>query len=71
MKQWIEPNLRKYCQMDWVRGAMAEIASEEKELSLQEMYELLVWPMEDAKIEFLDVLVGAVGLSHLSSKLKI
>jgi hypothetical protein len=60
MEQWIEPNLEKYHQMDWVRMAMAEIA-DEKELSLRNMYELLVWPMEDAGIEFLDVLVGTVG----------
>ena len=39
---------------------MAEIA-DEKKLSLKKMYELLVWPMADARIEFLDVLVGTVG----------
>ena len=60
MRQWIEPNLEKYYQMDWVRRTMAEIA-DEKKLSLKKMYELLVWPMADARIEFLDVLVGTVG----------
>jgi len=58
-KQWIEPELEKYYRMDGIRRAMAHIA-EEKDLNLEKMYEHLVWPIEDAGIEFFYILARVI-----------
>jgi hypothetical protein len=45
--------------MDGIKKAMAHIA-EEKDLNLEKMYEHLVWPIEDAGIEFFYILARVI-----------
>lgn len=60
--EWIEPEIQKYLNLDALRSQLDRFARGEG-YHLEEIFERIVWPIQKANIEFIDIIFGDVELN--------